>query len=474
MQSTAATGITLRDLSFACPTGSDGVPRADFTDVPSGSAFSREIDCLVWYGITAGKTPTTYGPASDVTRQQMAVFLYRLLEYANIPLPAAPAKSKFRDVPATGEAGRAINILASAELAATLDGERLVTGVSSDRYNPGGTVTRAQMGSFIARVLRGVAAYGGAPIDDGHCGFPSRPDDGCFVDEDRIPTAQRANIAQLYRLGIVAGRGGGKYDPGSDVTRGQMSAFLMRLTDVFVQARFVYTPADFKELVVDRGDAVAPCSNTGRDGSETKPFCTIQAAIEAAKGLTEKFVTIYVLGRDGQPAYPENVTLESGNVYAVSLYGDHASGDLVDIVGSVTIAGDTVDDYNEVAFFRVEGPIAFNVGTTGLAMVTYVETLGSGTGVLVDQDGEFWIGYSWLRSSATLMDVMGTYAAGAVGTDFLTATDAYVVLPAGVTGTDATDIFSAFFLDPALENYFEFRPAEGTLASGRRALVPTP
>lgn len=471
MQSTAATGITIRDLSFACPTGD--VPRANFTDVPSGSAFSREVDCLVWYGITAGKTPTTYGPASAVTRQQMAVFLYRLLQYADIPLPTAPAKSKFHDVPATGEAGRAINILASAELAATLGGDPLVNGVTSTRYNPGGTVTRAQMGSFIARTLRGVADYGSAEFTDGHCGNPSRPYEGCFVDENDIPTAHRANVAELYQFGVVAGRGGGKYDPGSDVTRGQMSAFLMRMTDVLAESRLVFTPDAFQELIVDRGDAVAPCSNTGRDGSTTKPFCTIQAAIDAASARTRKIVDVYVVGRDGQPAYTENVTLQSGNAYAVNLYGDHASGDLVDIVGSVTIAGDTVDDYNEVASFRVNGPTAFDVRTTGLAMVADVETLGSGTGVLVDQEGEFWIAYSWLGSSTTSMDVVSTYGAGAIGTDFLAATDAYVVLPTGVTGTAATDIFSAYFLDAGLENFFEFGPAEGTLASGRQALVPT-
>jgi hypothetical protein len=469
MQSTAATGITIRDLSFACP---DGVPRAPFTDMPSGGAFSREVDCLVWYEITAGKTPTTYAPTSTVTRQQMAVFLYRLLEHADIPLPPAPTKSAFRDVPATGEAGRAINILASAELAAMLDGERLVTGVSSNLYNPAGTVSRAQMGSFIARFLRGVAAYGGAEFTDGHCGDPSRPYEGCFVDERLIPSVHRGNVAELYQFGVVAGRGGGKYDPGSNVTRGQMSAFLMRLTDVLAEARLVYTPDAFQEVFVDRGNAVAPCSNTGRDGSEGKPFCTIQAAIQAAGQRTRKVVDVIVIGRDGQPAYAENVTLASGKAYEINLYGDHASGDLVDIAGSVTIAGDAVDDYNLVASFRVDGATAFHVGTKGAAVLVDVETLGSGTGVRVDQDGEFLAAYSWLASSTTSLDVVRTYEAGAIVTDFLAATDAYVVLPAGTTSTRATEIFYAYFLDPELENIFDLEPVEATLPSGRRALTP--
>ena len=56
-----------------CP--SDGAP---FTDVASGSFARNDIDCIFALGITTGTTPTTYSPAADVTREQMAAFLARL------------------------------------------------------------------------------------------------------------------------------------------------------------------------------------------------------------------------------------------------------------------------------------------------------------------------------------------------------------------------------------------------------------
>jgi streptogramin lyase len=55
-----------------------------FTDVPCTDPFAPWIVELFNRGITAGCTPTTYCPASPVTRDQMAVFLVRAFD---IPLP---------------------------------------------------------------------------------------------------------------------------------------------------------------------------------------------------------------------------------------------------------------------------------------------------------------------------------------------------------------------------------------------------
>ncbi|MFO1311864.1 MAG: S-layer homology domain-containing protein [Burkholderiales bacterium] len=52
---------------------------ATFTDVPVGSQFFAEVEALVRSGITAGTTATTYSPANNVTRLQMAAFFARAL-----------------------------------------------------------------------------------------------------------------------------------------------------------------------------------------------------------------------------------------------------------------------------------------------------------------------------------------------------------------------------------------------------------
>lgn len=52
---------------------------ATFSDVPVGSQFFGEVEALVRSGITSGTTSTTYSPANNVTRLQMAAFFARAL-----------------------------------------------------------------------------------------------------------------------------------------------------------------------------------------------------------------------------------------------------------------------------------------------------------------------------------------------------------------------------------------------------------
>ena len=57
----------------------------NFTDVPTTSFANTAISWLVEAGITTGTTPTTFSPNNKVTRAQMAVFLHR---NAGEPAPA--------------------------------------------------------------------------------------------------------------------------------------------------------------------------------------------------------------------------------------------------------------------------------------------------------------------------------------------------------------------------------------------------
>ena len=44
----------------ACP--EDVIPDADFSDVSSRHENAQDIDCIAYYGITKGTSPTTYSP----------------------------------------------------------------------------------------------------------------------------------------------------------------------------------------------------------------------------------------------------------------------------------------------------------------------------------------------------------------------------------------------------------------------------
>ncbi|MEX2658149.1 MAG: hypothetical protein WD232_00530, partial [Acidimicrobiales bacterium] len=80
-------------LSFveACENAAEDV----FTDDDT-SIHETAIDCIAFYAITSGKTPTTYAPAESVRRDQMASFIANEIDYAaengtGEALPAAPA-----------------------------------------------------------------------------------------------------------------------------------------------------------------------------------------------------------------------------------------------------------------------------------------------------------------------------------------------------------------------------------------------
>src|SRR5215475_14269087 len=59
---------------------SQALPCGPFTDVSSADPFCPVVLEIFTLGITTGTTPTTYDPASNVTRVQMAVFLSRTVD----------------------------------------------------------------------------------------------------------------------------------------------------------------------------------------------------------------------------------------------------------------------------------------------------------------------------------------------------------------------------------------------------------
>jgi hypothetical protein len=89
----------------------------------------------------------------------------------------------------------------------------ITAGCGGTRFCPNGLVTRAQMASFLTRAL----------------GLPATGHD--YFTDDNASTHE-ASINRLAASGITAGCGGTQFCPNGVVTRGQMAAFLRRgLTD---------------------------------------------------------------------------------------------------------------------------------------------------------------------------------------------------------------------------------------------------
>jgi len=171
-------------------------PTISFDDI-DGSIFKDDIIWLAENGITLGCNAegTLFCPNDSVTRAQMASFLVRAY---NLP---AVAGNRFGDVSGTHLAN--INALAEA-------GITLGCNAEGTLFCPSDSVTRAQMGSFLAR------AGGLAPIAG-----------DVFVD---VAGVHEGNINAIADAGITLGCDtvGPLYCPNDTVTRGQMAAFLHR------------------------------------------------------------------------------------------------------------------------------------------------------------------------------------------------------------------------------------------------------
>lgn len=180
--------------SVAIELATDGepLPPPPFTDIGS-STFADDIAWLYHSGITTGCSSTKFCPGGTVTRAQMASFLVRALQ-----LPKTTTDYFTDDDGSTHEPD--INSLAKAGL---------TSGCSATRYCPGNGVTRAQLASFLARILD-----------------LSATTTDYFTDDDS--SSHEPDINKIARAGLTTGCTPDKYCPTKVVTRGQMAAFLHR------------------------------------------------------------------------------------------------------------------------------------------------------------------------------------------------------------------------------------------------------
>ena len=115
-----------------------------FVDVSESSPEAQAIACIYALGITTGTTPTTYSPANNVTRAQMASFLARLYKATTgteAPITDTPFVDVLESSSAYNDIGR-------------IYGLGITTGTTPTTYSPANNVTRAQMASFLARLYK--------------------------------------------------------------------------------------------------------------------------------------------------------------------------------------------------------------------------------------------------------------------------------------------------------------------------------
>ncbi len=118
------------------------LPPAVFDDVSRRSVHVANIDCVVFHGVSLGVSSTSFVPARRITRGEMASFLARSLRAAGYDEPQ-PLDRAFPDTDGTVHAD-AIDIIAAAGI---------TVGRPDGTYAPNERVPRGQMTTFLVRTV---------------------------------------------------------------------------------------------------------------------------------------------------------------------------------------------------------------------------------------------------------------------------------------------------------------------------------
>ena len=178
-----------------------------FPDVPFDYWASDEVDACVENDIVSGYDDGLYRPASQVTRDQMAVYIARALAGGEAGIPDPPDTPSFSDVLATHWAYKHIEHAVS---------QNVVKGYDDGRYHPEYQVDRGTMAVYVARAM--VAPGGDAAVPD-----PVTPP--TFPDVSASFWAYK-HIEYCVGEGVVRGFEDGYYHPSDIVTRGQMAVYI--------------------------------------------------------------------------------------------------------------------------------------------------------------------------------------------------------------------------------------------------------
>lgn len=206
--------VAPRGIDGACP--AERLPDHDYDDLAPGSPQEQAVRCLAWWGVV-GAEGGTYGGEAEVTREQMATFVDRLLAAAGHDLPVA--RTRFDDT-AGSVHQRSIARVAAAGLMGDPDG---------DSFSPLATVSRAQVSSLIARAHTEVTGEE-LPTPEGEPFLDLR--DSVHAD----------NIEAVAHAGIATGSGT-TFRPHAPVDRAQLAVILARTLDLWVEQDAADLPA---------------------------------------------------------------------------------------------------------------------------------------------------------------------------------------------------------------------------------------
>ncbi len=221
-------------------TGGGGVPlgSGSFVDVPVGHWADEAVGWAVSNGVMEGVGGGRFDLDGLVPRWQIVAALFGAFGLAGGVREAGGGLGSdvFVDVP--------VGHVADVEVGWAVSGG-ITRGVGGGRFDLDGSVTRAQIVTFLSR-LSGLL---GGPVGDGGLGS------GSFVD---VPVGHWADEAVGWAVsgGITRGVGGGRFDLDRVVSRAQIATFLFRVVGLVEESRVGVTVREVDLAHVDPGEVV--------------------------------------------------------------------------------------------------------------------------------------------------------------------------------------------------------------------------
>lgn len=141
--SATTTRAMLVQVFFNIAGDPDYVGSAHFADVPNGAWFAQAVNWAYENDITSGTSATTFSPNAQVTREQVATFLYNFSNALDLDTSARADLSGYRDV-------RSVSAWARDAMEWCV-AEGIITGTDSTTLSPGSSATRAQIATILMR-----------------------------------------------------------------------------------------------------------------------------------------------------------------------------------------------------------------------------------------------------------------------------------------------------------------------------------
>ena len=195
----------------------DALEDFGFTDLGDLGDAARDIDCLAYYDITTGKTADTFDPNSNVTREHMALFLYRAANAAGVDTMGGDGDADFGDIADLGEDRQnAIKALARNNILAGRSDMAFAPSSDNHPRRDGGSPRRVAQARQQPLFNADGSLKGVAELDH-------------FADaRAAVPRAVDSAISQAYELGITEGKADATFGSGDGVPRRHMATFIMR------------------------------------------------------------------------------------------------------------------------------------------------------------------------------------------------------------------------------------------------------